>query len=120
MQKADVSASDGVFENVTPCQALLDILTTTSNGTMGNFTKKPTSELLQQCSSQHSAFMLDGDALVHAFKQPTPMVKVCVIATSSFISVFIELLETSSAVLRAISPELAFLAFNHSSPIPAP
>lgn len=70
--------SDGVFENIMPCEPLLAILTDTPAATSrtGNFTEEPTTELLKQCSSTSSVYMLHSDAFVEAVKQPTPLVKV--------------------------------------------
>lgn len=78
LQAANLTASYGVFSTVAPCQALLDIITSTPTPTsgLGNFTERPSEQLLRDCSTSSAVYLLNGDTLARALSAPTPMLKV--------------------------------------------
>ena len=72
------TASDQLVSRSGQCQEVEDILTDTPDpdSSLGNFTQQPTVEMLQACSGNSSAAILNGAALADALALTSPAFKV--------------------------------------------
>jgi hypothetical protein len=70
--------TDGLLSSLARCPELEEFLTDTPNATnsLGNFTKPPDWQTLQQCSASSAAYLLNGKQLAAALNQDTPLLKV--------------------------------------------
>lgn len=78
MQDTGSGADEGLFASIEPCPIFLDILTDTPSpdSPLGNFTQAPTEREMRECVETHSLYLLNGDALAEALRQPAPSLKV--------------------------------------------